>query len=85
MTATVDLKVTYGGFAGCFFRFKAREVSFGCGGQAAEILGGKATVEDLTKIPIAGASNINGGGRKSLGGGRERNLLGGGGGRSWYI
>lgn len=46
---------------------------------------GYATVEDLTKIPITGASNINGGGRKSLGGGGERKLLGGGGGRSWYI
>lgn len=46
---------------------------------------GYATVEDLTKIPIAGASNINGCRRKSLGGGGERKLLGGGGGRSWYI
>ncbi|KAJ4916937.1 hypothetical protein Rs2_02487 [Raphanus sativus] len=44
-----------------------------------------ATVEEMTKISIAGASAINGGRRKSLGGRGRRTLLCGGGGRSWFI
>ncbi|KAL0742929.1 hypothetical protein Bca4012_084442 [Brassica carinata] len=44
-----------------------------------------ATVEEMTKMSIAGASAINGGRRKSLGGRGERTLISGGGGRSWFI
>ncbi|CAH8376710.1 unnamed protein product [Eruca vesicaria subsp. sativa] len=44
-----------------------------------------ATILDMKKISIAGASVINGHGRKSFGDGGGKTLLGGGGGRSCFI